>query len=462
MALELDDTIAALASPAGGAARGIVRVSGPAVFSVLQSIFEADGGDEWRRGRTARCHAGVLRLRGCRALLPALLYVWPTGRSYTGQPTVEIHTAGSPPLLEALLADLHAAGARPARAGEFTLRAFLSGRLDLAQAEAVLGVIDAADHRELETALRQLAGGLSGRIGTCRSDLLDLLADLEAGLDFVDEDIEFVGRADVVARLEHAQERIDGLLAQADGRMQSRGRRRVVLAGLPNAGKSTLFNALAGREAALVSEVRGTTRDYLAAELDWDGTAIELIDTAGWEHGGENIMQAAQALRREQLEQADLIVWCRAADLEDDGRALDERLLGELLAHQGHGVLIAETKGDLRKAAGHAGRETGAVRVAAPQRFGLEELRAAAGARLSDRQAGGSELLGSTAARCRDSLESSSNALHRAREAATAGEGDEVLAIEIREVLEHLGRIVGAVYTDDVLDRIFGRFCIGK
>ena len=168
--------------------------------------------------------------------------------------------------MEAVLAELFAAGVRPASVGEFTLRAFLNGRIDLVQAEAVLGVIDALDTRRLTAALRQLAGGISDGIAQLRGDLLDLLADLEAGLDFVEEDIQFVSRGEISHRLTTVAEEVDRLLRHGESRMQSTGRARIVLAGLPNAGKSTLFNALAGRNAALVSEASGTTRDYLVRD----------------------------------------------------------------------------------------------------------------------------------------------------------------------------------------------------
>ena len=314
------------------------------------------------RGRSA---AGV----NPRAL-PVLLYLWPTRRSYTGQPVVEIHAPGSPPLLEAVLADLFQRGVRPAAAGEFTLRAFLSGRIDLVQAEAVLGVIDAADTQHLTAALRQLAGGVSGRIARLRDGLMDLLADLEAGLDFVDEDIQFISRDEVVRRISAAEVEVDELLAQCESRMQSTGRVRVVLAGLPNAGKSTLFNALVGREAALISRTAGTTRDYLRGTVDWQGLAVELIDTAGWEGEGagergsaaeepvragwDGISQAAHALGQNQWEQADLIIWCSACDLEPRERQLEAQLLASL-RRDGRPLLVVRTKADLDPTGRRAG-----------------------------------------------------------------------------------------------------------
>ena len=417
--------------------------------------------------------------------MPVCVLLWPLSRSFTGQSTAEMHCVGCPPLLEAVLEELYRNGARPARPGEFTLRAFLAGRIDLLQAEAVLGVIDAHDHLELETALRQLAGGISGKMAAVREELLNLLADLEAGLDFVEEDIEFVGQGELVNRIALACDVLRELLQQSSARMQSTGRRRVVLAGLPNAGKSTLFNALVGREAALVSEVRGTTRDYLLAELDWNAMAVELIDTAGWESESDSIMQRAQGLGSEQLEQADLIIWCTASDGDPTALETDARWPRP----RNRPVLSVLTKCDLPTsqaagmAVGRVGRQANGisalnvaaagtvpgwssvgcdVRVSADSGTGIAEMIDAARTMLSAPHPGSRQLLGMTASRCRQSLAGALDALDHARQAAQTAAGDEIVAIEVREALEHLGQILGTVYSDDLLDRIFSKFCIGK
>jgi tRNA modification GTPase len=472
--LQLDDTIGALASAVGPAARGIVRISGPDARGCLESWFEPADAERWKSARAASCHAGGLRLAGLRSALGALVYAWPNDLSYTGQPLVEIHTPGSPPLLEAVLARAFEAGVRPAHPGEFTLRAFLAGRMDLLQAEAVLGVIDAREEHGLTVALRQLAGGISGRMLQVRGDLIDLLADLEAGLDFVEDGIEFVSRDELARRIRRSATTLEELLRQCQSRAQSQGRRRVVLAGLPNAGKSTLFNALLSRDAALVSSTAGTTRDYLNGALEWSGLAVELIDTPGFEADGadnpdesphadgrEGLTHRAQKLGTEQRQQADLILWCASVDPSESER-LEDSLVQHREINSGRPVVIVRTKSDLIERRSGFDADSADIFVSAQTGGGLPELVDRCAQTLAGAAADGSEIIGSTAARCRESLSSCRDALAGAALAAESGTGDEIVALELRESLEHLGRVLGTVYTDDLLDRIFSRFCIGK
>jgi tRNA modification GTPase len=471
--LQLDDTIAALASAPGAAARGIVRISGPDAIACLSSWFEPNDRERWRAASGAACHAGGLRLSGLRSPLAVLVYAWPNARSYTGQPLIEIHAPGSPPLLEAVLERIFEASVRPAHPGEFTLRAFLAGRIDLLQAEAVLGVIDAAEDNALGAALRQLAGGISGRMGQVRGDLIDLLADLEAGLDFVEDGIEFVARAEVTRRIQNAAAAIADLLQQCRSRAQSNGRRRVVLAGLPNAGKSTLFNALLVRQAALVSPVAGTTRDYLNEAVQWPGVIVELVDTPGWmtsdldgaleaapDDGRDALTLTSQSLAREQRQQADLIVWCSPADASEAERLEDLDVRRRELGHVP--ALTVCTKSDLVEGCSSIKGDPETVRVSARTGRGLSDLVERCSQLLTADITETAEMIASTAVRCRESLTSCGEALARAATAAESTTGDEIVALEIREALEHLGRVLGTVYTDDILDRIFSRFCIGK
>ena len=463
MNLSLEEPIAALASPPGSAARGILRLSGGDVREVLAGWFEPQDGDAWQHARVAAVHAGVLKLPHARVPIPVEAHLWPNHRSYTGQPTVELHLPGSPPLLEAVLAEAHRRGARPARPGEFTLRAFLAGRLDLLQAEAVLGVIDAHDHVELQMALSQLAGGLSGRLADLRHDLLELLADLEAGLDFIEEDIEFVGRSELIDRIAQARRFVEDLLQQSSDRMQSRTRATVVLAGLPNAGKSTLFNRLVGSGAALVSPREGTTRDFLSAAVDWHGLTLDLIDTAGWELAATGIAHAAQEQRSGQLDTADLLMWCSSSTLDEEQQQLDQQLFEVATAQSRSSIrVLTQLDRDAPARTPESRLEFDAA-ISAVTGEGLEALADLLRSRLSSPRGSTRQWLGMTAARCRESLAAVAASLARAEATAQSNvAGDELLAIDLREGLDHLGRILGTVYTDDILDRVFSKFCIGK
>lgn len=476
MDLSLDDTIAALSSAPGASERGIIRISGPHIRELLADWFHPDQPQDWQAARIASRHTGRLTGVSSRCEIRVDLYDWPNRRSYTGQPLVELHLPGSPPLLEAVLSMVYRRGARPARPGEFTLRAFLAGKLDLLQAEAVLGVIDAHDHRELQAALSQLAGGISGRLSELRRDLLELLADLEAGLDFIEEDIEFVSRVEVLGRVAVARKFVDELLLQTANRMQSRSRARVVLAGLPNAGKSTLFNCLSASHAALVSPIEGTTRDFLQVPVDWSGLAFDLVDTAGWEITDEQIGQVAQRLRSEQVQQADVVIWCTASNLDPARAVLDDELF-EMTRRQSRNCFRIQTQIDrpvtvkqhsitteaIDLLAGIADHRGAPIGISAVTGMGLNELADELRSALAFSGQGSRQWLGTTATRCRESLEAVAATLRHAEESAGfESTGDELIAVDMREALDHLGRILGVIYTDDILDRVFSKFCIGK
>lgn len=460
--VNVDETIAALASPAGGGLRTIIRVSGPASREAVGAVFRPNDPVLWEGSRRGRRHSGFLQLADWPSSLTIAAYQWPTARSYTGQPMVELHLPGSPMLAEGVLETLYRGGVRPARPGEFTLRAFLAGRLDLVQAEAVLGVIDADDHEELQLALRQLAGGLSGRVNEVRGELLSLLADLEAGLDFVEEDIEFVSREDVLDRVRQARETLDRLLSDATSRWREEPTWRIVLAGLPNAGKSTLFNALTETENALVSPIAGTTRDWLTATVHWPGAVAELVDTAGWEVPRDELTQAMHDLRARQIERADLVLWCTPSDLDAEAEATDARLRGEL-TESGRSMLRVMTKADLPMSPVIARtRLARDLPVCSSSIESLSDFREQVIAAIQADAGQSRHMLGSTAARARESLAAARDALVRLEEASELGFGDEILSAELRAALDGLAAVVGAIYTDDLLDVIFSRFCIGK
>jgi tRNA modification GTPase len=433
-----EDTIVALSSSAGAGARAIVRLTGPTALTIASHVFRAQSEIP---SDLRRWHAGEVQLPNVAAPLPADLYVWPAPRTYTGQELVELHTISSPPLVELLIAELIRAGARAAQPGEFTMRAFLAGKLDLPRAEAVLGVIEAGSRGELKQALAQLAGGVSQPLNALRDDLLNLLADLEAGLDFAEEDIHFVGREDLLLRLGKGLAQLTNLKRQLEQRAVSGRPFRVVIAGRPNVGKSSLFNALTGG-AALVSPESGTTRDYLVGRLQLEGATVELIDTAGAQESADTIEAQAQSLGREQVEQADLVLLCVEAG----------QPFGSLSAGAPSTVTIA-TKCDL------AQTPAGLLATSTVNGAGLAELRQLLAGRTRARA---QPALAPSLSRCQGHVTACLGHLRRAHQMVLFEEPAELLALEVRGALDQIGEMVGAVYTDDLLDRIFSRFCIGK
>lgn len=450
MLFQTGDTIAALASAPGAAPRGILRVSGPDALSIVSKCLALGQSSLAALQHPSRILA-QWSFNNSPALLDVACYCWPDRRSFTGEPAVEIQTLGSPPLLEAMLAQLYQHGARPAQRGEFTFRAFVAGKLDLIQAEALLGVIESQDAQELRTALTQLAGGISSRFEQVRNVLLDLLADLEAELDFSDEGLEFVPRSVLLNRLHAVRRDLQELQSQAQTRNLNRSRKRVIITGPANVGKSTLFNALCASTRALVSEHPGTTRDYLSAEVTWDGMDLELIDTAGEEFVPDEMIRLSLDLRDELINTADLELRCSLLSSESQSHHL---------IHRARPVTLhVLTQSD--RTPSEVSHTPGATIVSAQSGKGIQDLRAAIVLALQAQSRNG-ELIGTTAARCEKSLNSALESLTRATDNAAQRGRNELLADDVRMALESLGELTGAWTSNDLLDRIFSRFCIGK
>lgn len=447
-----DDTIVALSSAPGPGARAVIRVGGPRSVAVVAERFRPLQLRElidspWRRT------PGTFRLTGVTSPLPTDAYFFRAPRSYTGQDLVELHTVSSPPLVERMIADLLAAGARTARPGEFTMRAFLNGKKDLTRAEAVLAVIEANSDEELRSALNQLAGGVARPMDTLRDDLLNLLADVEAGLDFVDEDIEFVDRPELLRRIGAGIAQLSSLTQQLDERTVSGRPIRVVLVGEPNAGKSSLFNELVGEStAALVSPTAGTTRDYLIKRIQLHGVPVEIVDTAGWHEASDAIDAQAQQLGRDEVRRADLILWCVPANVS----------VPELPPTLHAKRILVRTKSDLPRATELTTSNDPTlpgVAVSVMTVDGLSELRQILTETVQTFARSG---LAPSQSRCRHHVDSALNALRHARQLVETDEPQELIALELRNALDEIGSMVGAIYTNDLLDRIFSRFCIGK
>lgn len=458
LSFDVNESIAAIASPLDGARRGVIRLSGPGIRQSLEDCFH--GESSLADVKRPSVISGWFRVAAPIRRVTGDLFYWPGEASYTRQRSAEFHCTGSLPVLEEIMKALGNAGVRQAQPGEFTMRAFLAGRMDLTRAEAVLGVIDSESEREMEIALKQLAGGLSGPISDLQDGLLDVLAQIEAGLDFVEEDIEFISRAAIQKALETSHATVRRILDQIDRRRLDQNAPLVVLWGRPNAGKSCLQNAIVGEAKAIVSEVAGTTRDYLVAKTLCDGLEINLVDTAGTMLTQATELSSLQELAEQQTESvasaADLILFCvDGSESPDDWEQRQIDRIGDTHSD----MLLVQTKADQNI----IWNDAAAYPVSSQSGMGIDSLKVKIAQTIRrQRFSKSSEMVHSTAGRCFESLHKAAEELQVARNYCDAGQGDEILAAVLRVVLDHLSTVTGKVFTDDILDRVFSRFCIGK
>jgi tRNA modification GTPase len=446
-----DDTIAAIATPAGRGGIGVVRVSGPQATAIAARVVTRR---EALLPREATLTSVRLDRGGSRCIADRVIATWfPAPHSYTGEHVVEISAHGSPIILRGILQELVAAGARLARPGEFTLRAFLNGRIDLAQAEAVADLVDAATPLQAQTAFDQLQGTLSARIEKLDRVFLDLIARLEASLDFPDEGFHFIERHEVCARVGELLAELNTLLShEGRGRLIREGA-TVVIVGRVNAGKSSLFNALIGQDRAIVTDVPGTTRDLLTETIDLDGLAVTLVDTAGERETHDAVEREGvwRAVRARDAADLMLIVIDSGEELTEDDRRLVES--ASSTAH-----LVVASKAD---------RSTkwemeGALRVSTSQHTGLGELRRAMWSLLS-----GDEVLRDPAAisnlRHVLLLKEARSILDGVRAAVSEAQTpEEFVLVDLQRARASLAEVVGIGSSDETLDYIFDHFCIGK
>ena len=434
----MTDTIFALATPPGRGAIAILRLSGSATGAALAALGAPDLKPRYASLRTL-AHEG-------RRLDEALVLRFPGPNSYTGEDSAELHLHGSRAVVEAVSEALVALGLRIADPGEFTRRAFENGRMDLAQAEAVADLIDAETAAQAAQALGQLDGRLSETYAGFRRDLLKALSLVEAEIDFPDEEVP-----DNLART--AGPLLDGLITDLQGALAvaRRGERvregyRIVLIGETNAGKSSLFNALVAREAAIVTPIAGTTRDVLDADLVIGGYAVTLSDTAGLRDSDDPIEAEGVRRARARAEQADLRLWVRAPG-DPEGVAADFVRPGDL---------IVLTKADLDRAASPA-RE--AISVSTVTGEGLAALHDWIAARLA-RDLSGADFPAVTRERHRRRLEEALAAVVAGRHALDVA--PEMAGDDLRRAAEALLRVTGAIGVEDILGEVFSSFCIGK
>ena len=441
------DTIAAVATAPGVGGVGIVRLSGPAAAAIARTLC----GRQALRPRHAH-HVRFLDADG-EVLDDGIVLLFEAPASYTGEDVVELQGHGNPVLLQALVARCCALGARMARPGEFTERAFLNGRLDLAQAVAVADLVAAGDLTAARAARRSLEGRFSHRVEALADELLAIRVHAEAAIDFADEPLETLGGAQLVARLQRARADLAALLGDAERGRRLRDGLHAVIVGPPNAGKSSLLNALAGSERAIVTDVAGTTRDLLRETVHVDGAELVLVDTAGLRDAGDTIEREGMRRARDELGRAGLAIAVVDARDPDAGRAAVAADLDGVPQ-----VLWLHNKADLLPADAPPVPD-GALRVSATTGAGMAALHA----RLRALVVGDASGEGEFTARARhvDALRRAQRGLEAAA-AALDAEALDLAAESLRDAHHALGDITGRVDADALLGHIFSRFCIGK
>ncbi|TAL11770.1 MAG: tRNA uridine-5-carboxymethylaminomethyl(34) synthesis GTPase MnmE [Nitrospirae bacterium] len=456
------DTICAIATPPGEGGIGIIRISGEKALDIASRVFAGAGGRTVRDYSTHTLHHGELRAPDGKRLDEVLVAVMKAPRSYTCEDVVEFHCHGGPLILRLGLEALILSGARLAEPGEFTKRAFLNGRLDLAQAEAVMDLIAARTDTGLRVALEQLRGALSEELGRLREGLVRLLVEVEAGIDFTDEDITFISPQALAQGVTAVQDRIGRLIRTAEeGRIVREGV-TAALVGRPNVGKSSLMNALAKADRAIVTPIPGTTRDVLEEFVNVRGIPVRLLDTAGLRATVDVVEREGVRRAHDALARAELVL--AVLDGNEPLGAEDRQLLD---LTRGKATILVVNKSDLppRLDVHHLKgltQEDRIVWTSATGGAGLEELRDAIRDAVLKQGPEPSEGVLITHLRHRGALERAHAALAQVRLSVERRMAAEFIAVDLRGAVNAIGEIIGETTTDDILDRIFREFCIGK
>lgn len=449
--------IAAIATPVGEGGIAVIRVSGK---NAIEKVSQCFRGKNLTEVDSHTVHFGNIINKKGNVVDEVLATVFRTPKSYTGEDTVEISCHGGVLVTQAVLETILAQGVRAAEPGEFTQRAFLNGKLELSQAEAVADLIHAKSIKAVDAAHQQLEGQLGKHIKKFRQQIIDATAMVELELDFSEEDVEFANKEQLRELLVEVNEEIGSLLDTYEtGRLVKDGVKTVFI-GRPNAGKSTLLNTLVGTERAIVTDIAGTTRDTIDADWSYDGLLFKLIDTAGLRET-EDVIEAEGVKRSQKaFEQADLVVY-----LKDLSQPIDPDEREEIASFQKRAsktpFLLVGNKLDVEQNSQEE-RLHYDLKISALDGENIEQLKKLMKERALENKDYDTSSLLVTSSRHRDSLQKSRENVKRAIQALDSGMTGDLLAIDLRAALKELGTITGEITTEDLLDSIFSRFCIGK
>jgi len=451
------DTIAAISTPVGEGGIGIVRVSGPASLQIAQTIFKAKSNGGLKSHRFS--YGTIFNPETGDVVDETMLVFMKGPNSYTREDVVEIQCHGGTLVVSRILSLVLAQGARLAEPGEFTKRAFLNGRIDLVQAEAIMDVIASRTDASLALAQHQREGLLSRRISAAKEGILYALAYVEALIDFPEEDIDVAVESDVLGRVTTALDELNRLIEGFDEGRVLRDGVSVVIAGKPNVGKSSLLNTLLKEKRAIVTSVPGTTRDVIEEVVNINGLPVKLLDTAGIRESDDQVEQEGVRLTLDRIPKADLVLF--VVDGSAPFGAEDQAIL-EAIGSKTH--ILVRNKSDLPDCVElPGGLSSHSVSISTVTGEGVAELRdAITGAFMHGKAIDGREYVAVSRARHRDALLKARESLERFIVNLQAGVNMELLPIDLREALDAVGEVTGETTADDVLDRIFSSFCIGK